>query len=530
MINIAGEQTAKLSSENAVDPGPVAVIDIGTNSLRMAIAEVSADGDVRTLEKLYRPVSLGKDTFTSGGIRKRTIEQCVKVLKNFLRLLGEYHITRPEQMRVVATSAVREASNRLAFVDRVFSATGIEIEILDEAEVTRTTFLGVLPYIQERTDLMSAPTVVVEVGGGSTEVLILENCDVTFSHSYRLGSLRLTETLDNYHTPTGQTRRLMENQIQRTLDSVKEPLKSKKTTQMLAIGGDIRWAADQMFPNRVPGELIQIKVTKLAEQVDDILSMSVDQIVSRHHLSYPDAETLGPALLAYLQLAKQLGLSTLLVSDVNLRNGLLRDMGHRGPWSAVLKRQIINSALDLARKFDVDESHALHVAHLASTLFHAYRDEHQLDPRYELVLYLAALLHESGLYISQNSFHKHTMYLLRNSELFGLGKTDLLLTALVARYHRRASPKPTHDAYGNLSRERRVAVSKMSALLRVADALDRSRSQHIDELMCSKTETAWVLTIPNLDDLSLEKLALQQKGSLFSEIFGAEIVLRRLRR
>ena len=159
-------------------------------------------------------------------------------------------------------------------------------------------------------------------------------------------------------------------------------------------------------------------------------------------------------------------------------------------------------------------------------MFHQLQDEHELDDRYELILYVAALLHEIGQFVSTAGYHKHSMYLIRNSELFGLSKNDLLLVALVARYHRRASPKSNHEGYATLRREQRIAVSKLAAMLRIADSLDHSHSGRVQEIRCRREKSRLVITAPRVDDLSLEQLALQQKGTLFEEIFGLQVLLR----
>jgi exopolyphosphatase/guanosine-5'-triphosphate,3'-diphosphate pyrophosphatase len=166
------------------------------------------------------------------------------------------------------------------------------------------------------------------------------------------------------------------------------------------------------------------------------------------------------------------------------------------------------------------------VAELAHALFAAMKDAHGLDARYELILYVAALLHEIGAFVSSSEVHKHSMYLIQHSDLFGLSAHDVLLVALVARYHRRASPKPTHAGYGTLDRERRVAVSKLAALLRIAIALDASRSQRVRDLQCSRDGQRLIIAVPYVDDLSVEQLALRQSGSLFEEIYGMQVLLR----
>lgn len=505
---------------------PAAVIDIGTSSIRMAIAEIAEGGHVRTLEALSQAVNLGRDTFTRGSITKATIEDCVRVLRTYRRILREYQIEKPEQIRVVATSAVREAANRLAFVDRIYIATGLQVEPIDEAEVNRITYLGIQPFLTADPALSQARAVAIEVGGGSTELLVVKGGDVIYSHTYRLGSLRLRETLEALRAPTLKVRNLMETHIHRTVEEMVEHVLQDGPLEMIAMGGDVRFAVHQLQPEWDAKRLARIPVKALEDLTNKILAQTEDRLVRKYRLTFPEAETLGPALLAYVLLAKELKRSEILVTNVNLRDGLLKEMAEGETWSREFSQQIIRSAMDLGRRFAFDEQHAQHVAQLSQSLFQQLRDEHQLPPRTEVILYLAALLHEVGLYVSNRSYHKHTMYLIRNSELFGMGRRDQLLAALVARYHRRASPQPMHEGYATLDREGRVAVSKLAAILRVAIALDESRSQRIHEVSVSRENGRLVISVPKVEDLSLEQLALKQSGSLFEETYGMPVLLR----
>ncbi|MBW3539914.1 MAG: Ppx/GppA family phosphatase [Planctomycetes bacterium] len=525
-------ETLPRESPPATPPAPVrpvAVIDIGTTAIRMAIAEITAEGEVHRLETLTQAVNLGKDTFTRRRIDRSTIEDCVRVLGSYRRLLKEYGIERHDQMRVVATSAVREAENRLAFLDRVYSATGIRIEPIDEAEVNRITYLGILPYLKTEPELAEASTIVTEIGGGSTELLLVQDGQVAFSRTYRLGSLRLREMLAAYRAPAIQARQMMQHQIDRTVKQVVAHVPDARRLEMIALGGDVRFAAGQIIPEWDKNHLGRLPVKALEQLTDRILTRSEDELVRRYHITYPDAETLAPALLAYVQLARGLKLEHVLVTNVNLRDGLLNDMAVRDAWTDEFRDQIIRSAVDLGQKFGFDEAHSRHVAMLAGTLFDALADEHRLDVRYRMILHIAALLHEIGLYVSSTAYHKHSLYLINNSELFGLSEQDVLLVGLVARYHRRSSPKPVHAGYTALDRDRRIAVSKLAAMLRVADALDRSRSQRVREIHINRENGRLVIAIPRVDDLSLEQLALKQKGTLFEEIFGMSVLLRMMR-
>lgn len=506
---------------------PVAVIDIGTTSIRMEIAEINEANGVRTLEKLSQAVSIGKDTFSRGMISKPIIEDCVRVLKSYRQLLREYQISSPDMVRVVATSAVREATNRLAFIDRVFIATGMQVESLDEADVIRLTYLAMEPYLKAAPSLAAARTLVVEVGGGSTELLVVRSGNVLYSRTYRLGSLRLREMLESFRATATKQRQFLETQIHKTVEQMCEEVANDGPLELVAMGGDVRFVASQLVPDWDPHTLARLPVPALEQFTRKMLSLTEDRIIQRYHLSVPDAETLGPALLSYCELAKAYGLDSILVTTGTLRDGLLKEMALKDSWTEEFSAQIIRSALDLGRKFEFDEPHARHVAELCKVLFQGLKSEHQLEPRFQIILYLAALLHEVGLFVSSRSFHKHSMYLIMHSELFGLNQRDVLLVALVARYHRRASPKPEHEGFAMLDRDRRVAVSKLAALLRVAVALDDSRSQRIHEISCEVERDRLVISVPEVEDLSLEQLALRQSGSLFEETYGMQVLLRK---
>lgn len=505
---------------------PVAVIDIGTTSIRMEVAEISDDGAVRTLQQLFQAVNLGKDTFTTGSLQKNTIEKCVRILKSYRQVLNEFQITKDDQIRIVATSSVREADNRLTFLDRIYSATGFQIEPIEEPDVIRITYLGIQPFLQVESALSDRRSMIVEVGGGSTELLLVQGEDVLASHTYRLGTVRLWESLSRMQSTHMPGREIMADRIDQLVDQIQHQLGKEGIDQMVALGGDMRFAASHLLEDWTPDELGRLPLKELDRFADSILHQSFDQIVRKYRLSYDDAATLGPALLVNLTIARRLGLDHLLVTRFSLRDGLLKDLAARETWNTSFDEQIIRSAHEVARKFHLDLKHAEQVEMLSRKLFAALRTEFGIDVRHEVLLRTAALLHESGMYLESSGYHKHSMYIMLHCELFGLSRRGLLLASLVARYHRRASPKPTHQGYDTLSREERVLVRQLAAILRAADALDRSRSGRVGDIECEIQDRRFVINVPHATDLSVEQLALKQKGSLFEDIFGLQVVLR----
>jgi exopolyphosphatase/guanosine-5'-triphosphate,3'-diphosphate pyrophosphatase len=349
---------------------------------------------------------------------------------------------------------------------------------------------------------------------------------VSYSHSFRLGSLRLRQTFRNLRASSARLRDVMEQEIHRTLEDFVEQVPRDEPLALMGLGGDMRFVTRQLYPEWEPRTIARIPVQPLADLTEQILALGEDAVARQYRLSLPEAETLGPALLVYRNLAEMLNVDQVLVCAANLRDGLLREAVDVRVWTADFREQIIRSALELGRKYHFDEAHGLHVAELSRLLFRSLHDEHGLDARHELILYIAALLHEIGGFISTSSMHKHSMYLIMNSDLFGLSRSDVLLVGLVARYHRRASPKPTHQGFASLTRDSRVAVSKMAAILRIAKALDATRSQRVRQLTCKRKGRRLIISIPEVDDLSVEQLAVNQSRGLFDQIYGLQATLR----
>ncbi len=526
-----------MTSSPSVPPAPpgqiaaqiarvLAVIDVGSTSVRMKIAQVHADGRIDTLETLQQTISIGKDTFTQREISRETIELCVKALRSFALKLREYGLDPARQLRAVATTAVREALNSQAFLDRIFIATGIEVEVLDEAEVARLTYHAAQSLIDQRPNWADSPTLVAEVGGGSTELLVLRGKTIEAARTFRVGSLRMREALETYRAPVGRHRQIMRNQAQRMVNQFRQEADLDGPIRLAVMGGDARFAAAHLHTEWDGRRPVRLDLIPLEALTDEILALSVDELVQKYRLSFPDAETLGPALLTFLELARGVGVDHLHVAVSSMRDGLISELASLTVWTPEFRQQVIRSAIELGRKYHFDEAHGAHVAARSRTLFQALADEHQLPPKFDLLLHVAAILHEVGLYISFKSHHKHSMYLIQNSELFGLGAKDLLLVALVARYHRRAAPKPTHFGYATLDRESRIAVAKLAAILRVADALERSHSQRVRSLEISRKPGKFIITVPDIDDLSIEQMAMRQKADMFEQTYGMRVVLR----
>jgi exopolyphosphatase/guanosine-5'-triphosphate,3'-diphosphate pyrophosphatase len=492
----------------------------------MQIAEIKKNGEVHKLDSFSQSINLGKDAFSKGFISSRTIEDCVQVLSIYRLKLNEYGIVRREQIRVVATSGVRSAANRMAFVDRIFIATDFEIEPFEEAELHRVIYFAVSPLLHAEAKQFEKETLINEVGGGTLEVLLLDGKDVSFARTYAMGALKLRNSLTQLQASPTQNRSLMETEINKAIRQFKSNCVFISLQNYVAIGGDIRFAASKIQGVPVEHKLLRLDLAQLSQFADTILQLSPEAVATKFRISLTEAQTLGPALLTHVMFARELNQSKVSVASVNMRDGLLKEMADGRTWSRAIQEQIVRSAIMVGRKFNFDEIHAIHVANLSCKLFDQLLTLHRLPERYRGILEVASLLHDIGSFVSIQGRHKHSQYLILYSDIFGIGKADLELIALIARYHRRALPQPSHEAFYHMSRERRVVVSKLSGLLRIAKAMDVANSRKIKEFRC-EVRPHWIsILTEGVADIAMESLEVKKESQLFDVIFGKRVVLQ----
>jgi len=502
-------------------PNLLAAIDIGSSAIRMDVAEVRADGRVHTLESLKKGVQLGKDTFTQGHLSEETVRAVCEVLRSYKKVMDTYGVVR---YRAVATSAVRESENRDMFLDRVLMSTGLDVEVIDGPEENRLTYMAVLESLRDGPNLGAGKTLLVEVGGGSSDVTLIREGELLQSGTFAIGSIRLRSGLKpGTHE---QQLRVMKRQVTSQLVNVKRTISVKEATNYIAVGGDLRFVARVL--KCVAGNVCQVGKEAFAEIVDSITRLTIEGLVQKYSISYLDAETLGPALWIYLQLFKETQAQAVVISDASIRTGVLLDLSpaEQGKRLEKLSQQILSAARGLGRKYQYDEAHAERVRELAALIFDELKTEQHMTASHRLYLEVAALLHDIGLFVNTRSHHKHSHYLISASDLFGLRQRELDLIANIARYHRKALPQRTHVEFVALERDDRMAVSKLAAILRVANILAKEPFQTIRDLKVTREEDQLVITAQNVSDLTIERSALAGRSDLFSEAFGKKIVLR----
>jgi exopolyphosphatase/guanosine-5'-triphosphate,3'-diphosphate pyrophosphatase len=503
---------------------PVAVLDMGASAIRLAIAEIVPGKRPRLIEEASKGVLLGRDTFSQGAIRAQTLDAAISAVAGFRRIMDGHRV---QHVRAVATSAVREARNGDMFLDRLQARTGVAFEIIDEAEESRLVFLAVRDALGRHAAFRAARAALVEVGGGSTSLTLLRRGEPTRSGVYALGSVRVRQQLDlRRHSPEIQTA-LLRRYVANVIDEIRLEIPLNRITHVIAVGGDVRFAATQLHDSDDEGSR-EIPRAAFLAFCDEVERMDEDALAERFRLSAVEAETLGPSLVVYRALVSETAARTVVVTDASLRSGVLLDLSDPGGRSSTedFERQVLGSAEALGQRYRLDLPHGLHVMHLATRLFDQLSDEHALGDRDRLLLKVAALLHDIGVYVSLRAHHKHSQYILAASQIFGLSNEETLIVSNIARYHRRGMPQNSHVPYVALDRQDRLLVNKLAAILRIANALDAEHAQKVRDVRIVRRAGTWLLELEGSGDLTMERLVATARADMFVETFGRQLIVQ----
>ena len=507
----------------------LAAVDIGTNSMRLVVAEVQPDGSYRVLDEDRDMTRLGQGLYGAGRIADGPMERSLQALGKMKAIADGFSVT---ELRAVATSAVREASNGRDFVREAWRRYRVHVEVVRPEEEARLAFQSASRHY----DLDEGLTAIVDIGGGSAEVILAAGGVVEQIVSLPLGAVRLTEG----HAQSDPLRPKHWRALRREIDQViTEGLGKPPFAAALMIGsggtftnlaeivqaerdGKVTHARDYAVSRAEVRQLLdRLRETPLAarRQIPGLNPQRADIIVA------------GVAVVA--RLTKRLGTQSIVVNDRGVRDGVLLSMidelSGAAPATRAPPLDRMESVRQFARKCRSNERHCEHVGTLALEIFDALRDAYALPPGGRDILRAAALLHDVGYLINHEQNHTHAYHLIIHGDLRGFSAREIELIANVARYHRRASPKKTHPNFARLDRGERRLVRRLSGILRVADGLDRAHGQVVSGIRC-RIGDGWVRMVATATrDPAIELQDAKRKAGLFEKAFRAELTLSRPR-
>jgi exopolyphosphatase / guanosine-5'-triphosphate,3'-diphosphate pyrophosphatase len=509
-----------------------AAIDVGSNALRLRIVEASAPSHGtkdqlplllereaaepwRDVATVRAPVRLGAEVFLSGRLAPASIGQACDALRVFR---GEMDKSKVSAYRAIATSAVREAKNGATLVERARREAGIELETIEGIEEARLIQLAVT----RRVPIGEQRALLTDVGGGSTELTLLERGQTVFTMSLPLGTVRMLEAyLKGVKTVDRRRERLLEEAIDRALGEALPQV--GKVDVLVGTGGNVE-TLFELCPAK--GRAIDVAAAKVLFK--KLCAMSNGERRDAYQLRPDRADTILPAACIFLRLAKKLEQSTILAPGVGLAAGILEELVDKyfHVWDAAGEAErVLDACLRLGRHYHFDEAHAKQVARFASQLFDDLHGVHAFGERDRVLLRAAAVLHDIGDYIHYSGHHKHSYYLIQHADIMGITPEERAVVANIARYHRKGPPDTSHPNYRDLSKESRGKVRGLASILRLADALDREHKQKIESVRAAIDRSAGTVTLflRGADDRELEEWTVGSKATLWRDEYDLDV-------
>jgi exopolyphosphatase/guanosine-5'-triphosphate,3'-diphosphate pyrophosphatase len=493
----------------------LATIDIGSNATVLTIFEIDKNNAYKTLDKLFQPLRLGKDTFVDGRINRAHFDQALEILLGFKRVIKEYGV---EKVIAVATSAVREADNQFEFIDFLKNQSGIGIRILEDTEEKKILFQAMVADLEGSDRYLKGNSLMIELGAGNVKTLFVQDKILSFSLVHKIGALRVKEILGNINIQQHKFENVLREFIHTDVQLLFSELQFEKVDRFIVVGGlipdlllKILSAAD-LKKRQMPSEALLNTLKKYKKY-------SIDQFSTDFQLTAERAEILLPTLFIFIDFLNTFQPKYVMFSDITLTDGLIiESIGKRADFF----EHVMSSVKYLGRRYKNDDRHAEVVHDLAVEIFDNTKRLHKLKAKYLIVLKIAAWLHDIGRFVNGREHHKHSEYIIANATLPGITKKQLKMAAVVARNHRRFTIKYGDNLDVDFDDEDRLIIKKLSAILRLANSLDLGHLAARDDIQVrhQKDKNCVCFDIRSDKELILEEWGFNGAKSLFESMFN----------
>jgi exopolyphosphatase / guanosine-5'-triphosphate,3'-diphosphate pyrophosphatase len=506
-----------------------AAIDIGSNSVRMEAAEVLPGQPTRILASDREVTRLGESVFRSGRVSEEALKSTCAVLARMSQLYRQLDVVG---VRVVATSAIRDTGNQKEFLTRASEAAGAPVEIISGREEARLIHLGV----ESSWPQQGKRVIILDIGGGSAEIIASEDGRLRDAYSKPLGAVRLKEVFLQDDPPTPRQLHQLHEYTQEKLWGAVRRLGHTGWDRAIATSATASAVAGAVarMPRSKRDEIDRRRVT--TAQVRNLYAtISQCSLAARRKITGigpKRAEIIVPGVAVLLDFLEEFHLPAFYYSRAGVRDGIIADLAARnvGAQLSRLSRDQRREVEIMARRYGVSLERARRVANIACQLFTAVQPLHQLPPARGKMLEAAAHLLDVGHYISSMGHHKHSYYVVSNSDMPGFTDRERLLIAALCRYHRKSLPSPLHSAYQALTTEERRILTLLIPLLRLADNLDRSHEQRIQSVDCRLNPSGEVVVqVHSSGNIDLEQWAAERAGDTFRQIYNHPVAVTKAR-
>ncbi len=501
------------------------VIDIGSSSIKLLIGESHGE-DLQVLESLKNVIPLGKHAFLKGRIPQAIINQTAAVLQKYKEVLKQYEVS---EVMVIATTAVREARNRDIFLDTVLRKTGFKIDVLNAGDVVYYIDYFLSHKLKKTYPVDKKNLLIAELGAGSLDMSVMARGLTLMNVGFPIGTLRLSQFMESLDGSLQEVHEATEEYIENEILFLKKNNPNLVIDDIILIDENYSPFIQQVLPNkRRDSDFFKFKANEAGEFLSRLRQMNPQEIATTYQIPTDIAGTIIGFAIILNTLFKLNKNEHVYILEASLSEAILANLLFKFDTSEKDNKlsQLVSGAHFLCQKYGMDLDHLKHVAFLTEQLFDAFKDILGLEEKDRLYLLLAAYLHDIGMFVNNRAHHKHSEYIISSLNLFRLTEDEVNIIACIARYHRRSAPLKTHLVYNSLASTQQILVQKLSALLRIANSLDRSHKQKVKKLQVKFNQDGdATIVVSTHANFLLEKENFSEKKELFEEITGNKLTL-----
>jgi exopolyphosphatase/guanosine-5'-triphosphate,3'-diphosphate pyrophosphatase len=508
----------------------IAAIDIGTNSFHLVVVKVDENGKFEIVDTAKELIRLSEGS--TGDIKIIEEDAIIRAISALKKLVGIAK-SHEAELKAVATSAVRESSNKIDFLKRVNKEVGLNIEVISGIEEGRLIYLGVLQSVP----IFNKRVLCIDIGGGSTEFVVGYKGKILYANSLKLGAVRLSKKFFPDYKINDKSISECERWVEGVLFPIARIIKNYKIDLVVGSSGTIMATGIMIKANEEKNTSLAILNNyiftrkKLQKVVENVLAKKIpEQRKKIKGLDEKRADIIPAGVLLLSKIFDQLNFEEMTISSYALREGIIIDsisnslQLNKKNFSKDIRSESVEQ---LAKSSKYDYKHCSHVSLLSENLFDQMTQLHELEEKYKEYLVVAAKLHDIGFHIAHSKHHKHSQYIIVNSELLGYNENEIRTIACVARYHRKSHPKNSHDEFMLLPKSWREIVLKLSAILRIADAFDRTHNSLVKFISVGITDKEVIFSVDNdLHEIEIERWSVERRKKLFEDYYCRKILIK----
>lgn len=507
-------------------PDRFAAIHVGSERIGIQIVEYTNLDDVKIIEQGYRQVMLGEETFKTGRISFSAVNEICELLKGYRRLLTEYGV---RDYRLVATTAIREAQNQPYIIDQIKVKTGLNVEVVD---MPLEIFYKYISLVKTANDcgLLNAEDglLFVDISSGGLGFTLFKDGNLRYQQNMHIGALRIKESFEKNQRDSVHFQQALSEYIGSTIEPVETEMRQHDIKRLVLSGPETKLLLKML--GKEEGRITFISLEEFNNLYKQVSSLNLPQLITTFTLIENKAEIVLPAIVLYKQIISLTNPEEIVVLRDQFTDGIIikhvaEKISH--PHKEFIENQIISLCWEISKKYYYDPAHAAAVEKWAILLFDKMGRIHGLGEGHRRLLKVAAILHDIGKHVNLRRHYFYSYRLIISSDILGFSKAEREVIANIAYYHSKGTPSDNDANFACLTPVQKVTISKLSAIIRLADAIDRSHRQKVKQAEIALRGDELLITVTSREDMSLEGWTFADKAAFFEDVFGIKATLIR---